>query len=1130
MIGSTLDGKYHITKLLGAGAMGQVFEAEHTATGRRVAVKVINSPELVKDQTVVGRFQREARAAGSIDTQHITQVLDAGVDRETELPFLVMEYLNGEDVSALIKRLGPLAPELALRIVAQACLGLQKAHEAQVVHRDMKPANLFLAKRDAGEIIVKVLDFGIAKVKMDAASDENHELTKTGSMIGSPLYMSPEQARGDVKHIDARTDIWSMGVVLYQALCGRTPYGHLTALGQLIIAICSEWPPHIQEMAPWVPPNVATIVHRCLRHNPDERFQSSSEMFLAIKAQLPNGWTINEEMITPLDETARHQVASKLALTSALCGGADGHQPAAGLGGDQRRHRPAQPASAAARARERRPRRRQQGRPHRGRGRAARPGRRRRLLRHPPPPAPAAAQHPGRRSCERRASAELRASADHRVRGHQRGRRGRPDGHHPPPGQGGDHALRRLHRDRGREGLRQVRAARVQRQARQRQAHPHLEGQVRDHHRRGHHRVGPLAPQDRAHLRPAQVVRHPDRRARPDAPRYHPDVRVVEDSCSIPAPRSWVAAPRRCCSRSTPPPSSPSRRLLHPRRPRRPPTGPAGDAPRPAVPDESKKAEARAHFDKGLKLLQEEAWAAALAEFLTSRELYPTRAATNNAAIALRKLQRFDESLDMFETLLREFPNMPPGERTLAQRAVAELRELTGTIDVTGAEPGAAIVIGGQAKGDYPPISPLRVSAGTHLVRLVKEGFQPFEARADVAGGQTLRIVAKMTALTASGRLKVAERSGYALEVLVDNVVVGVTPWEGTQSVGSHTVNLRGKGRQGTPPAAAVVKSRELTALTLVAEELDAALRVDPTPPNATVVIDSVPVGHGTWIGWLKSGKHKVEVGSEGFLPVARDVTLQRGGREIVAVQLDRDPNSALWKKPSRWVFEVNAGVPLTPTLAGGVDWTCTGSCGTSIGVGAVGLFHAGYQLGSGVGFGIAAGYVFATQSVTGRATELVPNNRNGQPPPQQGTADDQLRLSSFLGGASVFYHLGDKVPVLFRLGVGALVGQVRDQRTGSFTASTSTTPYNTFAVVDFEKATYLYFDPEIRFGIRLGEHVDLSLGAQVLLFLGLSQPKWNQSIQVGAGGDGIGNYRPDPTMGSFLYAIAPSASLRYDF
>jgi hypothetical protein len=560
-----------------------------------------------------------------------------------------------------------------------------------------------------------------------------------------------------------------------------------------------------------------------------------------------------------------------------------------------------------------------------------------------------------------------------------------------------------------------------------------------------------------------------------------------------------------------------------------PPAAPPADAPATAPPDESKKAEAKAHFDKGLTLLQEEAWAAALAEFLASRELYPTRAATNNAAIALRKLQRFDESLDMFEALLRDFPRMPAGERTLAQRAVAELRELTGTIEITGAEPGAAILVGGQARGDYPPLSPLRVSAGTHLVRVFKEGFEPFEARADVAGGQTAHIVAKMTALTASGRLKVAERSGRALEVLVDNVSVGVTPWEGTQSVGDHTVTLRGKGRTGTPPAAALVKPRELTALTLVAEELDAAIRIEPTPPGASVVIDSVPVGHGVWIGWLKSGPHKVEVGSEGFLPTTRDVTLQRGGREIVNVQLDRDPNSALWKKPSRWTFEINGGVPLVPSFGGSIASGCTGSCSTSLGVGAIGLFHAGYQLGSGLGFGLAAGYFLGSQSVNGRATQLVPNNRNGTPPPQQGTADDQLRLSAFMGGASVFYHLGDKVPVLFRLGVGALAGQLRDQRQGTFAAESGST-YQALPTVDFEKASYLYFDPEIRVGIRLGEHVDLSLGAQVLLFLALSQPKWSPGIQIGAGADGIGNYASQPTMGQFLFAIAPSASVRYDF
>ncbi|AKT40345.1 serine/threonine protein kinase [Chondromyces crocatus] len=315
MIGTTLDGKYQIRKLLGEGAMGSVYEAEHTATGRRVAVKVISSADLTKDPKVVSRFQREARAAGAIETQHITQVLDAGVDRESNLPFLVMEYMVGDDLMALIKRVGVLSPDLVLRIGAQACLGLQKAHTASVVHRDIKPHNLFLARREAGEVVVKLLDFGIAKVKMDQAHDtEGAELTRTGNLLGSPLYMSPEQARG-AKEIDWRTDIWSLGAVMYQALTGRTPYHHINALGELIISICSVPPPPVQDFAPWVAPEVAAIVHNCLQQDPGRRYQSAEQLLAAIKQLLPYGWTIQEDMLISLEDSMRQHAAPRLPLS-----------------------------------------------------------------------------------------------------------------------------------------------------------------------------------------------------------------------------------------------------------------------------------------------------------------------------------------------------------------------------------------------------------------------------------------------------------------------------------------------------------------------------------------------------------------------------------------------------------------------------------------------------------------------------------------------------------------------------------------------------------------------------------------------------------------------------------------------
>ncbi len=314
MIGKLVDGKYQVIRVLGEGGMGAVYEAVHVGTGRRVALKVIVSADLAKNQDLVSRFQREARAAGAVDTQHIVQVLDTGRDGVSGLPFMVMELLAGEDVQQLIRRVGPLPPDLALRIAAQASIGLHKAHEAQVVHRDIKPANLFLARRDAGEVVVKVLDFGIAKVKMDqASSNEGHGLTRTGAMLGSPSYMSPEQAKG-LKTIDHRTDVWSLGAVLYEALSGLTPYHRVDTLGQLIIAICSAPPPPIQEVAPWVPAEVAAIVHGAMQLDADLRPPTAQAMLEALRACLPGGSALTEQALVGVTPQQRSYVAPRLAM------------------------------------------------------------------------------------------------------------------------------------------------------------------------------------------------------------------------------------------------------------------------------------------------------------------------------------------------------------------------------------------------------------------------------------------------------------------------------------------------------------------------------------------------------------------------------------------------------------------------------------------------------------------------------------------------------------------------------------------------------------------------------------------------------------------------------------------------
>jgi serine/threonine-protein kinase len=314
--------RYRIVRQIGAGGMGSVHEAVDQTTEQRVALKLIEA-EISKDPTMMRRFEREARAAGTLDTPHIVKLLDAGVDQDGGVPFLVMEFLQGEDVHALVSRLGPLPPELALRIAAQGCLGLSKAHEARIVHRDIKPANFFLAhvsprapQSSAGpgdERILKLLDFGIAKITRDP--NESHAetagLTRTGSLLGSPLYMSPEQARGS-KEVDQRADVWSMGVVLYQMLTGHTPHEDTTALGELIISICTEEPPPVQQLSPWVPPDIAAIAHHAMRFDPNARYQSGAEMLEAIRAHLPNGFAIVEGALRGLAEGDRGRVQPRL--------------------------------------------------------------------------------------------------------------------------------------------------------------------------------------------------------------------------------------------------------------------------------------------------------------------------------------------------------------------------------------------------------------------------------------------------------------------------------------------------------------------------------------------------------------------------------------------------------------------------------------------------------------------------------------------------------------------------------------------------------------------------------------------------------------------------------------------------
>ncbi len=268
-IGSVVD-KYTLVRLLGQGGMGAVYEARHAKLARRVGIKFL-LPELATNREVLRRFENEAKAAGGLEHPNLVAVTDVGTATDGA-PYLVMEYLEGEDCSKLLRRMGPLPVPRATDIVVQACRGLAVAHRASIVHRDLKPENLFITDAGDGTDLLKVLDFGIAKLRPTDAS----VVTGTGATFGTAFYMSPEQARG-AGDVDPRTDVWSLGVVLYELLTGRKPFQGEQFL-QVIYQILSVEPPPASSVRPGLPAKLSEIIERAMVKEADDRLPSVLEL------------------------------------------------------------------------------------------------------------------------------------------------------------------------------------------------------------------------------------------------------------------------------------------------------------------------------------------------------------------------------------------------------------------------------------------------------------------------------------------------------------------------------------------------------------------------------------------------------------------------------------------------------------------------------------------------------------------------------------------------------------------------------------------------------------------------------------------------------------------------------------
>jgi eukaryotic-like serine/threonine-protein kinase len=297
--GDVLAGKYRVERVLGRGGMGVVVAAHHIQLDEKVALKFL-LPEALGNAEAVARFAREARAAVKIKSEHVASVKDVGT-LPNGAPYIVMEYLEGGDLATWLRQRGPLPIEQAVEFVLQACVAVADAHALGIVHRDLKPANLFCVRRSDGQLSIKVLDFGISKMT-DTSSLASGSGTRTSALMGSPFYMSPEQMRSS-RDVDAQTDIWALGVILFELMSGR-PAFQAETVTELAIKVANERTPSVRGFRPDVPSALEAILFKCLEKDRRRRYRNVAELAVALLEFAPKRAKASVERIAGIVQAA----------------------------------------------------------------------------------------------------------------------------------------------------------------------------------------------------------------------------------------------------------------------------------------------------------------------------------------------------------------------------------------------------------------------------------------------------------------------------------------------------------------------------------------------------------------------------------------------------------------------------------------------------------------------------------------------------------------------------------------------------------------------------------------------------------------------------------------------------------